>query len=70
MGDNMKIAVAGTGYVGLSLSVLPFTPVYKNLIISMDYYGVKSVFDLFKPKFIDNIVFSNRIAFANPCGVS
>ena len=30
----------------------------------MDYYGVKSVFDLFKPKFIDNIIFSNRIAFA------
>lgn len=51
-------------FIGLSLSVLPFTPVYKNLIISMDYYGVKSVFDLFKPKFIDNIIFSNRIAFA------
>ena len=51
-------------FIGLSLSLLPFTPVYKNLIISMDYYGVKSVFDLFKPKFIDNIIFSNRIAFA------
>lgn len=51
-------------FIGLSLSFLPFTPVYKNLIISMDYYGVKSVFDLFKPKFIDNIIFSNRIAFA------
>ena len=44
--------------------VLPFTPVYKNLVISMDYYGVKSLFDLFKPSFIDKIVFSNRISYA------
>lgn len=51
-------------FIGLSISILPFTPVYKNLVISMDYYGVKTIFDLFKPKFIDNIVFSNRIAFA------
>ncbi len=51
-------------FIGITISVLPFTPVYKNLIISMDYYGVKSIFDLFKPKFIDNIIFSNRIAFA------
>ncbi|MBQ7239949.1 MAG: O-antigen ligase family protein [Bacilli bacterium] len=50
--------------IGLCILIIPFTPVYKNLIISMDYYGVKNIFDLFKPKFIDNIVFSNRISFA------
>ena len=51
-------------FIGLCILILPFTPVYKNLIISMDYYGVKSLLDLFKPKFIDNIIFSNRIKFA------
>ncbi len=51
-------------FIGLCILILPFTPVYKNLVISMDFYGVKSVFDLFKPKFIDNIIFSNRINFA------
>ncbi len=51
-------------FIGLCILILPFTPVYKNLIISMDFYGVKSILDLFKPKFIDNIIFSNRISFA------
>jgi len=51
-------------FIGICIAILPFTPVYKNLIISMDFYGVKSVLDLFKPKFIDNIIFSNRINFA------
>ena len=51
-------------FIGLCILILPFTPVYKNLVISMDYYGVKSILDLFKPKFIDNIIFSNRINFA------
>lgn len=51
-------------FLGLCVMVLPFTPVYKNLVISMDYYGVKSLFDLFKPSFIDKIVFSNRISYA------
>ena len=51
-------------FIGICIAILPFTPVYKNLVISMDYYGVKSIFDLFKPKFIDNIIFSNRINFA------
>lgn len=51
-------------FIGLCISVLPFTPVYKNLIISMDYYGVKNILDLFKLKFIDNIIFSNRLFYA------
>jgi hypothetical protein len=51
-------------FIGLCILILPFTPVFKNLVISLDYYGVKSGFDLFKPKFIDNIIFSNRISFA------
>lgn len=49
--------------IGLCFLIIPFTPVYKNLVISMDYYGVKTILDLFKPKFIDNIIFSNRISF-------
>ena len=32
--------------IGIFIVVLPFTPVFKNLVISLDYYGVKSILDL------------------------
>lgn len=65
--DRRKRIILTLGFImfiGLCISILPFTPVFKNLVISLDYYGVKTPLDLFKPRFIDNIVFSNRVSFA------
>ena len=51
-------------FVVLGIIALPFTPVYKNLAVSLEYYNVNGITDIFKMKFIDNIIFSKRLSFA------
>lgn len=61
-----NIVIIGTiSFIVLGIILLPFTPVYKNLTVSLDYYNVSSIKDVFKYEFIDNIIFSKRLSFSS-----
>ena len=43
---------------------IPHTPIYKNYIVSTNYYNVDSIDDILKEDNIDNIIFSKRLSNA------
>ena len=45
----------------IGIILIPYTPIYKNYIVSTDYYNIDSIDDIFKEDNIDNIIFSKRL---------
>jgi hypothetical protein len=44
-------------------AILPLTPVYQNTLIALNYHGVNSPADIFRPDIIDKVIFSERPTF-------
>jgi hypothetical protein len=63
---NKKILVGGIiGVILLSCVILPFTPVINNIKVTLDYYEIHNITDLFNIKTFDNVVYSRRLSYAN-----
>ena len=45
----------------IGIIAIPYTPIYKNYIVSTNYYNIDSIDDIFKEDNIDNIIFSKRL---------
>ena len=64
--NKRKLFITGLiSFIILGIIIMPFTPVYKNLTVSLEYYNVTKVTDIFKLEFFDNIIFSKRLSFAS-----
>ena len=63
---NKKLLIGGViGVILLSCVILPFTPVIKNIQITLDYYEIHNISDMFNIKTIDNVIYSRRLTYAN-----
>ena len=63
---NNKYIIGGIiGVLALLLIILPFSPVMTNIKITLDYYGVNNINQLFNIETIDNVIYSRRLSYAN-----
>ena len=49
----------------VGISIIPFSPMVKNIKTTLDYYEIKGVKDLVTVKNIDNVIFSRRLSNLN-----
>ena len=61
---NKKYLIGGIiGTLLLGIIILPYTPIYKNMKITLDYYGIHSIKDI-NIDTIDNVIYSKRLTYA------
>ena len=61
---NRRVAIwSSLLVIVLLISIIPFTPMMKNIKTSLEYNNVKKVSDVFNYKTIDNMVFSERLSY-------
>lgn len=58
-----KILLIPIIFIVIMILILPKTPVYKNIKITLNYYNINSVEELLNIKSIDNVIFSKRLSY-------
>ena len=62
---NKKYLIGGIiGTILLGIIVFPYTPIYKNLLITLDFYNIHSIKDV-SVNTIDDVIYSKRLTYAN-----
>ena len=62
---NSKYIIGATvGILAIILIILPYTPVMNNIKITLNYYGVNSINEMFSINTIDNVLYSRRLSYA------
>ena len=62
---NKKVVIGSIlGIFAILLIILPYTPVMNNIKITLDYYGINNITQMFNYNTIDNVIFSRRLQYA------
>ena len=62
---NKKYLIGGIiGVILLGIIAFPYTPIYKNFKITLDYYNIHSIKDV-SVNTIDDVIYSKRLTYAN-----
>ena len=61
---NKYIIIGSIVAIVLACIVLPFTPIVKNLKVTLDYYNIHSIKDI-NVSTIDNVIYSKRLTYAS-----
>ncbi len=63
---NKKYIIGGiVGVLVFLVIALPYTPVMNNIKVTLDYYGINNITDMFNLKTIDNVIYSRRLSYAS-----
>lgn len=61
---NKYVVIVTLALLFVGFVVIPFTPIYKNLKITLDYYNIHTIKDV-NVSTIDNVIYSKRLTYAS-----